>query len=147
VRMAGFAEGADTEQVNKKIPELSRFVVFAGLVSLLSGCATHQTTALRVFGTPGASFTAHTHIGTMEGTVSSTIRNDGSPSEVLEGLGKDFSCDISKKDPSATVTAEVIQQHKTVFRTEAPAGTHGVRISRANGKWQSEIYRNATNLN
>jgi hypothetical protein len=70
----------------------------------------------------------------------STSTKAGRPSTVLEMPIGEFTCDVSKKDPAAHLTAEIVQRGKSVFRAEAPAGTQGVRISRTASGWKQETY-------
>jgi hypothetical protein len=112
-------------------------IIMAAMTLLACGCGT--TTGLRVSGTPNAPFTARYRAGSLSGDISTNTKA-GSPSTVLEMPAGEFSCDVSKKDPAAHLTVEIMQSGKSVFRAEAPPGTQGVRISQTPSGWKAETY-------
>ena len=107
-------------------------------ISLAGGCVSRKSTGLQISGTPGALFTAKYSTDALSGTVKSVATER--PSQVIDVTGKNFTCDVSKQDRAASLTAEVLQRGKTVYRAEAPAGTQGVRISRVQNSWQLATY-------
>ena len=111
----------------------------AAMTFLFCGCGTTTSTGLRVSGTPNAPFTARYRAGSLSGDIS-TDTKAGSPSTILEMPAGEFSCDVSKKDPAAHLTAEIMQGGKSVFRAEAPPGTQGIRISQTPSGWKAETY-------
>src|SRR6476659_9831234 len=117
-----------------KNSQLVRTITAAALTLFVCGCSTATSTGLRVSGTPNAQFTARYRAGSLSGDIS-TATKAGRPSTVLEMPAREFACDVSKKDPAAHLTAEIMQRGKSVFRAEAPAGTQGVRISRTPNGW------------
>ena len=120
-------------------PSLS--IAIAVLALLAFGCSTTKPTILQIGGTGGTSVTVRYKAGSLSGTVS-TVTGTGSPSKVLEVSvsEKDFECDISKSDRAAHISAELVQEGKSVFRADAAPGTQGVRISRTESGWKQETY-------
>ena len=113
-------------------------LVTAALTLVVGGCGTTNT-SLQVAGTPGAQFTAKYRAGAHSGSVT-TITRAGSPAMVLEMPGRGLTCDVSKLDPAAQLTVEIKQAGQTLYRAQAPAGTHGIRVWHTAGGWQQETY-------
>jgi hypothetical protein len=116
-------------------------MIIAAVAFLAVGCATSNSTALQISGTPGMAFTVDYRAGALSGTVN-TVTKSESPSKVLEvsGRQKEFTFDISKEDRTAHLTAEILEEGNSIFRAETVAGTQGIRISRTPRGWQQEAY-------
>jgi len=119
----------------------SLYITFTALTIVALGCSAARSTSLQVHGPAGTPFTVQYKAGALSGTVSSTTKPEG-PSMVLDLSlrGQEFECDISKGNRAASLTAELAQGGKSVFRAEAPAGTQGVRILRGPSGWRQETY-------
>lgn len=119
----------------------SLHITLAVVTLVAFGCGHTRSTSLQVGGPAGTPFTVQYKAGALSGTVSSTTKPEG-PSKVFELSlrGKEFKCDISKGDRAATLSAELAQGGKSVFRAVAPAGTQGVRILRGPSGWRQETY-------
>ena len=108
---------------------------------LVAGCSTTTSTALAVSATPSTPFTAQYRVGEFSGDASA-VAKAGRPVKVFQFETADpaVTCDVSKAEKSAHLTAEIIRGGKPVFRAEAPEGTQGVRITHTARGWQQETY-------
>ena len=108
---------------------------------LVAGCSTPTSTALAVAATPSTPFTAQYRVGELSGSVTA-IAKAGRPVTVFQFETADpaMSCDVSKEQKSAHLTADIIRGGKPVFSAEAPEGTQGVRITHTARGWQQETY-------
>jgi hypothetical protein len=116
-------------------------IVSAATLLLVSGCRTTTSTALAVSATPSTPFTAQYRVGEFSGDVSA-VAKAGLPVKVFQFETSDLglTCDISKAEKSAHLTAEIIRGGKPVFRAEAPEGTQGIRITHTARGWQEQTY-------
>ena len=119
---------------------LASLAVFV-LMLAATGCSSLSptaTTSVRVRGTPGAEFTVSYSARSLSGAISTQLQS--TPATVLEISGRNFSCELAKKDSAADLVVEILEGGATVFEAKAPAGTQGVRVSPTPAGWKQETY-------
>lgn len=102
---------------------------------------TTSSAALAVSATPSTPFSVQYRVGEFSGDASA-VAKAGRPVKVFqfETTNPAVTCDVSKAEKAAHLTAEIIRGGKPVFRTEAPEGTQGVRITHTERGWQQQTY-------